>query len=195
MARVFGPRIRAWLSRRENWSLWRTKTVLVLLQRLRSILFIFLIWSVVFVMREVTWPSRSFLLGVTATLALAWRLVAFATRMIRNKALRQIVRYSARAYVTLQITGLLEQATTLLDGFAFSLGDFRLSALLVVQALISWGILITGAGLVTRVSTERIRLSLEISPSMQVLVVKVLGIILHRLVQHLTLLLQDQMVV
>ena len=174
MARVFGPRIRAWLSRRENWSLWRTKTVLVLLQRLRSILFIFLIWSVVFVMREVTWPSRSFLLGVTATLALAWRLVAFATRMIRNKALRQIVRYSARAYVTLQITGLLEQATTLLDGFAFSLGDFRLSALLVVQALISWGILITGAGLVTRVSTERIRQSLEISPSMQVLVVKVL---------------------
>ena len=179
MARVFGPRIRAWLSRRENWSLWRTKTVLVLLQRLRSILFIFLIWSVVFVMREVTWPSRSFLLGVTATLALAWRLVAFATRMIRNKALRQIVRYSARAYVTLQITGLLEQATTLLDGFAFSLGDFRLSALLVVQALISWGILITGAGLVTRVSTERIRQSLEISPSMQVLLVKVLQIVFY----------------
>ena len=130
-------------------------------------------------MREVTWPSRSFLLGVTATLALAWRLVAFATRMIRNKALRQIVRYSARAYVTLQITGLLEQATTLLDGFAFSLGDFRLSALLVVQALISWGILITGAGLVTRVSTERIRQSLEISPSMQVLLVKVLQIVFY----------------
>ncbi|MEL6690959.1 MAG: mechanosensitive ion channel domain-containing protein, partial [Pseudomonadota bacterium] len=179
LSRIVGPRIRSWLSNRENWPLWRTKTVLVLLQRLRSILFIMLIWAVVFVMREVTWPSRSFLLGVIATLALAWLLVALATRLIRNKALRQIVRYSAWAYVTLQITGLLEQATTLLDGIAFSLGDFRLSALLVVQALISLGILITGARLLTRVSTERIRQSEEISPSMQVLVVKVLQIVFY----------------
>lgn len=179
LARILGPRIRSWLSNRENWPLWRTKTVLVLLQRLRSIIFIALIWSVVFVMREVTWPSRSFLLGVIATLALAWLLVALATRLIRNKALRQIVRYSAWAYVTLQITGLLQEATTLLDGVAFSLGDFRLSALLVVEALISLGILITAARLITRVSTERIRQSEEISPSMQVLVVKVLQIVFY----------------
>ena len=68
---------------------------MTVLQRLRGIIFVALIWACVWVMREVTWPSRSYLLGIIATLAFAWLAVAFATRLIRNKALRQLVRYGA----------------------------------------------------------------------------------------------------
>ncbi|MEO1797242.1 MAG: mechanosensitive ion channel domain-containing protein [Pseudomonadota bacterium] len=177
--RIFAPRMRTWLSNRENWPLWRIKTVLAILQRLRGIFFVILIWGTVAVMREVTWPSRSNFLAIIATLALAWLVVAFVTRLIRNKVLRQIVRYSAWAYVTLQITGLLEQTTALLDGLALSLGDFRISALLIVQALLSLGILITAARLITRVTSERIQRSEDMSPSMRVLVVKMLQIVLY----------------
>ena len=179
LAKVITPRIRSWLSSRENWPLWRIKLVLAVLQRSRGIIFVILIWATVWIMREMTWPSRSYLLSVIATLAFAWLAVAFATRLIRNKALRQIVRYGAWTYVTLQITGLLGQATTVLDSLAVSLGDFRISALLIVQALIWLGVLLTAARLITRTTSERIQRSEEMSPSMQVLVVKVLQIILY----------------
>ncbi|MEM6728134.1 MAG: mechanosensitive ion channel domain-containing protein, partial [Pseudomonadota bacterium] len=129
----------------------------------------------------ITWPSRSYLLGIIATLAFAWLAVAFATRLIRNRALRMVVRYGAWAYVTLQITGLLEQGIAVLDNLAFTLGDFRISALLVVQAVISLGVLITAARLFTRATSDRIRRSEEMSPSMQVLVVKVLQIVFYGL--------------
>ncbi|MEL6550892.1 MAG: mechanosensitive ion channel domain-containing protein [Pseudomonadota bacterium] len=181
LARIITPRTRTWLSTREGWPLWRIKAVLAILQRLRAIIFVVLIWSVVLVMREITWPSRSYLLGIIATLALAWLAVAYATRLIRNKALRQVVRYGAWAYVTLQITGLLDQGIAVLDSLAFTIGEFRLSALLVVQALISLGVLITAARLLTRTTSARIRRSEEMSPSMQVLVVKVLQIVFYGL--------------
>ncbi|MEM1101815.1 MAG: mechanosensitive ion channel domain-containing protein [Pseudomonadota bacterium] len=181
LARIITPRTRTWLSTREGWPLWRIKSVLAILQRLRAIIFVVLIWSVVLVMREITWPSRSYLLGIIATLALAWLAVAYATRLIRNKALRQVVRYGAWAYVTLQITGLLDQGIAVLDSLAFTIGDFRLSALLVMQALISLGVLITAARLLTRTTSARIRRSEEMSPSMQVLVVKVLQIVFYGL--------------
>ncbi|MEM1373972.1 MAG: mechanosensitive ion channel domain-containing protein [Pseudomonadota bacterium] len=179
IASFLNPRIRSWLSHREDWPLWRIKSVLAILQRLRGIIFVILIWLTVWIMREVTWPSRSYFLGLIATLAFAWLVVAYATRLIRNRALRQFVRYGAWAYVTLQITGLLAQATTLLDSLALSVGDFRLSALLVIQAMIWLGVLITGARLVTRATSERIQRSQEISPSMQVLAIKGLQIVLY----------------
>ncbi|MEM6728265.1 MAG: mechanosensitive ion channel family protein, partial [Pseudomonadota bacterium] len=181
LARIMAPRIRRWLSTREGWPLWRIKSGLAILQRLRGIIFVALIWAVVWTMREITWPSRSYLLGIIATLAFAWLAVAFATRLIRNRALRMVVRYGAWAYVTLQITGLLEQGIAVLDNLAFTLGDFRISALLVVQAIISLGVLITAARLFTRATSERIRRSEEMSPSMQVLVVKVLQIVFYGL--------------
>ncbi|MEM1232986.1 MAG: mechanosensitive ion channel domain-containing protein [Pseudomonadota bacterium] len=176
---VLSPRIRSWLSHREDWPLWRIKSVLAILQRLRSIIFVILIWTTVWIMREITWPSRSYFLSIIATLAFAWLVVAYATRLIRNRALRQFVRYGAWTYVTLQITGLLAQATTLLDSLALSVGDFRLSALLVIQAMIWLGVLITAARLVTRATSERIQRSQEISPSMQVLAIKALQIALY----------------
>ncbi|MEL6914501.1 MAG: mechanosensitive ion channel domain-containing protein [Pseudomonadota bacterium] len=181
IARIIAPRTRTWLSTRENWPLWRIKTVLAILQRLRAIIFVVLIWVVIWTMREITWPSRSYLLGIIGTLAFAWLAVAYATRLIRNRALRQVVRYGAWVYVTLQITGLLDQGIILLDSLAFTLGEFRLSALLVVQALISLGVLITAARLLTRTTSARIRRSEEMSPSMQVLVVKVLQIVFYGL--------------
>ena len=66
---VLGPRIRAWMGTREGWPKWRMRVLVVVHQRLRSIFFVALIWAVVLVMREITWPSRSYVLGLLATLA------------------------------------------------------------------------------------------------------------------------------
>lgn len=173
---ILGPRIRAWMASRENWPKWRMRVLVVVHQRLRAIFFVTLIWVVIFVMREVTWPSRSYLLGVIGTLALAWLTVVFLTRLIKSPLLRKFVRYGAWTYATLYILGLVEEAEQLLDSLGFSIGDFRISVLLVVQAIVIIGALITLARLITTSTASRIRQNEDISPSMQVLIVKFMQI-------------------
>ncbi|MFT6118252.1 MAG: hypothetical protein ACJAXK_000182, partial [Yoonia sp.] len=169
---LLGPRIRAWMATRENWPKWRMRILAVIHQRLRAIFFVALIWITVGVMREITWPSRSYFLAIIATLALAWLLIVFVTRLIKSPFLRKIVRYGAWTYVTLQILGLLDVATSWLDSAGFSMGDFRISALLIIQAIVIIGVLIALARFVTMTTTSRIKANEDISPSMQVLIVK-----------------------
>lgn len=176
---IFGLRIRSWMAARDNWPKWRMRILVVIHQRLRPIFFVILIWIAVGIMREVTWPSRSYLLSIIATLALAWLLIVFVTRLIKSPFLRKMVRYTAWTYVTLRVLGLLDIATQWLDGAGFSIGEFRLSALLIVQAFIIIGALITLARFVTTTTTSRIRANEDISPSMQVLIVKALQIGLY----------------
>ena len=173
---ALGPRIRAWMATRENWPKWRMRILAVIHQRLRAIFFVTLIWITVTVMKEVTWPSRSYFLAIIATLALAWLLIVFVTRLIKSPFLRKIVRYGAWTYVTLQILGLQDVATSWLDSAGFSMGDFRISALLIIQAIVIIGVLIALARFVTMTTTSRIKANEDISPSMQVLIVKALQI-------------------
>ncbi|MEM7631201.1 MAG: mechanosensitive ion channel domain-containing protein, partial [Pseudomonadota bacterium] len=176
---VLGPRIRAWMGTREGWPKWRMRVLVVVHQRLRSIFFVALIWAVVLVMREITWPSRSYVLGLIATLATAWLLVVFATRLIRSMFLRRVVRIGAWIYVTLYVLGVVEETAQILDAAAFSIGEFRLSLLLIVQGAVVIGLLLALARFVTKTTSSRIQGNEDISPSMRVLIVKVVQIVFY----------------
>ncbi len=173
------PRMRAWMHGRQGWAKWQLRILLILHRRLRMIFFVVLIWATVWIMREVTWPSRSYLLGILADLSLAWLLIAFAARLIGNAFVRGIVRYGAWIWVTLNITGLEEDARSLLDSVALSFGDTRLSLLLIVQAAVILAGLIALARFFSSASAASIRRNEDISPSMQVLVVKFLQVLLY----------------
>ncbi|SFR46202.1 Mechanosensitive ion channel [Yoonia tamlensis] len=176
---VLGPRIRAWMAARENWPKWRIRILVVINQRLRAIFFVALIWLTIFVMREVTWNSRSYLLGIIGTLAFAWLAVVFATRLIKSPFLRKLVRYGAWTYVSLRILGMLEPAETLLDSAGFTVGDMRFSLLLLVQSLVILGVLVSLARFFTATTAKRVRTNPDISPSMQVLIIKGLQIAIY----------------
>lgn len=169
---VLGPRIRGWMASRENWPKWRMRILVVVHQRLRAIFFVTLIWIVIYTMREVTLPSRSYLLSVIGTLAFAWLAIVFATRLIKSPLLRKFVRYGAWTWATLQILGLLDTAERLLDSIGFRMGEVHFSLLLLVQGLVILGALITLARFFTTTTTSRVRANEDISPSMQVLIVK-----------------------
>ena len=177
--RLFGPACRDWMRRREGWPLWRMRLLVTLQQRLRLILFAALIWPTVWVMRATTWPSRSYLLTVFAELALAWLVIAVATRLIGNSFLRTLVRYAGWTWGTLIILNLTGEARALLDGWAIQLGETRLSVWLVVQAIIVIGTLFALARFVSTTSAAKVRRNTDISPSMQVLVVKFLQVLLY----------------
>ncbi|MDO6588763.1 mechanosensitive ion channel family protein [Loktanella sp. D2R18] len=176
---ALGPRIRAWMAARENWPKWRIRILVVINQRLRAIFFVALIWLTIFVMREVTWNSRSYLLGIIGTLAFAWLAVVFATRLIKSPLLRKTVRYGAWTYVSLRILGLLAPTERLLNSAGFTVGEIRFSMLLLVQSLVILGVLISVARFFTATTANRVRANPDISPSMQVLIIKGLQIVIY----------------
>lgn len=139
IAQVVSPRMREWMRSREGWPTWRLRMLLVLQRRLRMIFFVILIWHVIGIMQQVTWPSRSYLLIVIAKLASAWLGIALGTRLIRNPALRSLLRYGAWIWVTIWILGLSEETVAALDNVAIELGESRLSVWLILQGLLEIG--------------------------------------------------------
>jgi small-conductance mechanosensitive channel len=65
-----------------------------------------------------------------------------------------------------------------LASLAVTYGDFRLSALSVIKALIVTGVLVSGARLATRGAVNKIKKNPDISPSMQVLAIKAIQMFL-----------------
>ncbi len=179
LARLLRPRLDAYLRSRSGWPKWRLRLGLIVQRRLQMILFVLLIWITVWIMRETTWPSRSYLLAIFANLSTAWLFIAFATRLITNPLLRASARYGAWIWVTLSILGLTAEARALLDGLAVSIGETRLSLWLLLNAVLMLAILITAARFLATSSAASIRRNEDISPSMQVLAVKFLQVLLY----------------
>jgi len=173
------PRIHDWMRTLEGWPKWRMRILVVLHRRLRLLIFVCLIWLVVTVMQEITWPSRSYLLGIIAQLATAWFCVAFLTRFIRNPLLRTSVRYGAWIWVTLSIIGLTDESRTTLEAAAVEIGTLRVSLWIVVQAIVLLGVLFAVARFLSTIAASSIRQNEDISPSMQVLAVKFLQVLLY----------------
>lgn len=178
-ARFLAPRWQNWLRTREGWPTWRMRLGVLIHRRLRLILFVILVWPVIWIMREVTWPSRSYLLAVIGELAFAWLVIALISRFIGNRFLRTIVRTGGWIWVTVSILGLSDDAVALLDGIAINLGEIRLSAWMVVQAVAIIGALFFAARFVSTNTARTIRKNEDISPSLQVLLVKLLQVGLY----------------
>src|SRR6056297_13726 len=179
LARLIGPSLHGWIRARQGWPKWRLRLLVILHRRLRLIMFVLIIWPTVWIMQAATWPSRSYLLAIFASLALAWLLIALATRLIVNGFLRSVVRYAAWTWVTHRILGLTDETRDILDQIAIDLGDMRLSVWLVVQAIALLAVLMFGARFLSRSTAAQIRRNEEISPSMQVLAEKILQVLLY----------------
>jgi small-conductance mechanosensitive channel len=178
-ARLLAPKWEAWLRTRTGWPTWRMRFGVLVHRRMSLIVFVAIIWPVVWLMQEYTWPSRSYLLAVIGQIAFAWLVIALATRFIGNATLRSLVRTGGWAWVTVSILGLTDDVVALMDGIALSLGETRLSLWMVVQAVVIIGALIVAARFLAANSARRIRKKTDISPSIQVLTIKVLQVVLY----------------
>ncbi len=166
--RWLSPRMRARMLEL-NASKARLRLLLVILHRLRTLFFVALAWGAVAVLQAVTWPSRSHLVALGASLATAWVFVAIATRLIRNRFVRLLVSWGAWAFVTLHILGWVDETELFLDRAAVTLGEVRLSLLLVLKVAVTLALLLAIASWASRLIVARIERDEDISPSMKVL--------------------------
>ncbi|WP_246059016.1 mechanosensitive ion channel family protein [Shimia litoralis] len=179
LARVVKPKLYEWMREREDWPKWRYRYLVTLHRRLALVFFVGLLWVTVWIMREATWPSRSYLLAILSNLATAWLIVVVVVRVVQNAFLRAVLRYGAWIWVTVSILGLSEEAMQLMDHVAIDLGDTRISMWIVAQAVLLIGMTIAVVRFLSRQSAATIRSNQDISPSMQVLFVKFLQVVLY----------------
>ncbi|KIN62559.1 Mechanosensitive ion channel family protein [Sulfitobacter noctilucicola] len=167
-----GVMLENWVRSREGWAKWQLRFIVQIKRRLGLMWFAALAGLVYAVMQNITWPSRSYLIGLAATLAAVYVLVAFAARLVRNRPLRRIVTWAMWIYATLYMLNVSDDVAGFMDGMAITVGDFRLSLLTLITALVVIGVLLTMARVVSQASASTIRKNDDISPSMQVLAVK-----------------------
>ena len=177
--RSSGNFLENWVRSREGWEKWQLRAIVQIKRRLGLIWFFLLASAVYLVMQNITWPSRSYLIGLAATLAIVWVGIAFAARMVRNRFFRRMVTWSLWIYATLYLLNVSDDVATFLDGLAFELGDFRFSILTLITAIVVIGLLVTLARVASQATVSTIRRNEDISPSMQVLAVKAVQLAMY----------------
>jgi small-conductance mechanosensitive channel len=128
------------------------------------------------IMAASTWPSRSYLLSVAVKLALAWLIIRLVTSVIRSPSLVRLVSLSAWLVAALSIVGQLDPVIDALDSVAIVLGGLRLTPLLLIKL----GVLLIAALWLTNITSNfvesRITQSSDLTPSLQVLLVKMIRV-------------------
>jgi small-conductance mechanosensitive channel len=176
---ISGRWVQAWVRARDGWKTWQLRMIVPIRQRLGLVWFSVIGWAIWIVMQSTTWPSRSYLIGLAATLATAWLLIAFLSRLVRNRPLRVIVRWGLWIFATLYYLNVHEAVGAFLDDIAFEFGDFRISVMTLISGLVVIGLLFTIARIASTTTATTIRRNEDISPSMQVLAVKAVQITLY----------------
>ena len=129
-------------------------------------------------MLEITWPSRSYLLGVAARLAIAWFVIVLLAGLIRNQFVYRMVAIFAWTIAALSILGLLQPTMAALDSVAVVLGGLRISPLLVIKTAVLLMLALWAASAAGDFLDKRVRSAAELTPSIQVLIGKVTRLLL-----------------
>ena len=150
-------------------------------ESLGFVAFIVVIASIYAAMLSLTWPSRSYLLGVAVNLATAWVAIKVIASQIRNKLAFRAVAISAWLVAALSILGVLDTIIAALDAAAIRFGGFRISALLVLKTVALLVITLWIAASVGNYLDRQIRNATDLTPSLQVLVGKLAKLFLFTL--------------
>ena len=177
--RVSGTLLENWVRSHEGWKKWQLRMVVQIKRRLGLMWFALMASGVYLVMQNITWPSRSYLIGLAATLAAVWVGIAFAARLVRNRFMRRLVMWALWIYATFYFLNIADEVSAFLDRLAIEVGDFRMSLLTIITAAVVIGALFTIARIVSTTTASSIRKNEDISPSMQVLAVKGVQVVLY----------------
>src|ERR1019366_1725071 len=130
------------------------------------------------VMLTSTWPSRSYLLSVAANLAFAWLIIRLVTSVIRNTFIVRLVSLSAWLVAALSILGQLEPTIDALDSVSIVLGGLRLTPLLLIKLGVLLVVALWLSNIASNFVESRITRSGDLTPSIQVLLVKMIRLAL-----------------
>lgn len=150
----------------------------VLMNRAGTIIFAILtsLARVFLVQTEVL--HRGYLLSTATSLATAWVIIRLATGLIRNEFVVGVVSLTAWAIAALSIIGKLDDLTEALNSVSIMVGALRLTPLLIIKATVLLAIALWLAGVASKFLEVRISRSHDLTPSIQVLLIKLTRVLL-----------------
>jgi small-conductance mechanosensitive channel len=154
------------------------RLVVVFLRRLEWLFFVLLLAIVYVVTTALAWPQNNYLIYSAMLLAAAWLVISVVSHVIRSRAIGRLFGLMAWLYVAAAILGVTDEIAALLDGAGFTVGAFRLSVLRVLQTVIFLGALLWLALTAGNFFDRRIQKIDELTPSLRVLIGKILRIAL-----------------
>lgn len=128
-----------------------------------------------------------FFLRIFLELLTSWTLINFFTGMLQNHNWTRILSALIWTVVALHILGVLTPFLNILDSLAISIGNIRLSVLLLGKAALLCFFMLKTTTLIYTFTEKRIYALPELSPSVQVLLNKIIRISLFILASILTL--------
>ena len=154
------------------------RLIVAFMRRLEWLFFVVLLALAYVVTGALQWPASNYVIYAVMLLALAWLLISVFSHAIRSRTLGRVFSVIAWIYVAATILGITDDVAELLDQAGFQLGAFRLSILTILQAIVFLGVLLWMAASLGNFLDRRIQQSQELTPSLRVLIGKVLRIAL-----------------
>ncbi len=171
------PQLEKWL-RGTKLNAGTMRIFAALLRRVEWVIFIPACWAAYTIVYANTWPWNTFILRGAYILASAWLFIAVLSRVIHSKRISNVIALIAWVIVALSLTGYLAPTAAALDSLAFHVGQTRISALLLMKTTallvgLTWLATNTGNYAETRIKTMG-----DLTPSLQVLLGKLIKIFL-----------------
>lgn len=180
LARLVGGRLRApvagWVDRQSA-----RPRLPALLRRLGAALprltpwlvFLVLLWLAAGIVERVAViPLGTWLLTTAASLTFAWVAITILTGAIRTRVLARTAATVIWTVAALNILGLLDPAIAVMDAAAVTVGELRVSVLMVVKGVLSLAVLLWAATALSGILERRFQAVPELTPSVQVLLAK-----------------------
>ncbi len=139
------------------------------------IVWLMLQWLSVLIAAQAGLPHQ--LVKIVVSLITAWVVIRLTTTLVRDPTWSRFIAIAAWTIAALNILNLLDPTTALLDRIALTLGGLRISALTIIKAALSLAVLLWLATMFGRLLERRITTLPNLTPSLQVLLAKLLKIV------------------
>ncbi|NDW04207.1 mechanosensitive ion channel family protein [Jiella pacifica] len=151
------------------------RVIVALRRRMKLVFFVFGLWLLTLADSAAGGP-RSSLISVVFNLSLAYLVISVGSRVVRNRLAARIITITAWIVAALSILDLTEPVSRALDATGISIGEARISALLVIKAVIVLAITLWLASIVGNFLDTRVKRSEELTPALRVLIGKLLKV-------------------
>ncbi|MBI1216714.1 MAG: mechanosensitive ion channel [Alphaproteobacteria bacterium] len=135
------------------------------------------LWCVVMVAAGLSTPLA--IIHTTASLVAAWGVIRLTSGTIRNIFWSRLIAFFLWGMVALSIMGWLDRVVGILHKATFSIGDFKLSLLVMVKSVIAFGVLLWAVRIISGFLDHAFSKTDGLTPSQRVLFQKVSNITLY----------------
>jgi small-conductance mechanosensitive channel len=135
------------------------------------------LWLASLLMEGAELPHR--FLRTAAILATAWAVIRFISGVIESPLRSRLIALSLWGLAALNIVGWLEPAVDLMDKAAISVGNIRISLLMLVKSVLAFAALMWAVGFLSRTLESSMTKLSGVTPSQRVLFYKLAMIALY----------------